>query len=234
LSLSILLVEDDFEMCELLKTYLIKERYSIVTASDGLAAISLLQESIYQLVVLDLMIPERDGYEVLEFIRKNGNIPVLIISSKDEEMDKILGLRLGADDYMTKPFGLGEFIARVKALLRRYVDFNPLNSVINEELHHRNLTVNLMTFEVKVAGKPIFLTSTEFDILKLFIINPNKVFTKQEIFKNVWLQEYLNDENTIIVHIRRMRCKIEKDPSDPQYIQTVWGIGYKLGMGNGE
>jgi DNA-binding response OmpR family regulator len=154
----------------------------------------------------------------------------LILSAKGEEVDKIIGLGLGADDYLSKPFGLGELSARVKALLRRYVYFNNNpNDQTPTVLAHGELAINLLTYEVTTRAGKIMLTAKEFEILKLFLSHPSRVFTKSQIFQAVWKEDYITDENTVMVHIRRLRTKIEQEPSLPEYIQTVWGIGYKLG-----
>ncbi|MDR0267024.1 response regulator transcription factor [Paenibacillus sp.] len=224
----ILLVEDEEELHDLLKRYLIKEGYEVDSAMTGPEAVSQLATSEYHLVILDLMLPLMDGYDVLGQIRKDTNLPVLIISSKNEEVDKIVGLRMGADDYLTKPFGLGEFLARVKALLRRYLELNLGRPKENESLQHAGISLNLSSYEVEVDGELKQLTATEFSILKLLMSNISKVLSKHDIFKHVWNQKYVADENTIMVHMRRLRVKIEKDPSHPRYIHTIWGIGYKF------
>lgn len=227
----ILIVEDDRDIHELLASSLQKEGYDTLSAYDGKEAIRLIRETRVQLLLLDLMLPEIDGYEVLRRLRESSNIPVLILSAKGEEVDKIIGLGLGADDYLTKPFGLGELSARVKAMLRRYVYFNndpkePSSSVLT----HGELAIHLHTYEVTSPTGKKTLTAKEFEILKLFLSNPSRVFTKSQIFQSVWQEENnMSDENTVMVHIRRLRTKIEADPSQPVYIQTVWGIGYKLG-----
>jgi DNA-binding response OmpR family regulator len=227
---NILIVEDDREIHGMLTAYLQREGYETVSAYDGAEAIVKLEQTSFQLLILDLMIPKIDGYEVLRRVREKQNIPVLILSAKADEVDKIIGLGLGADDYMTKPFGLGELSARVKAMLRRYVYFNanPLDRS-SSVLTHGELSIDLHTYEVTSRAGRRTLTAKEFDILKLFLSHPSRVFTKSQIFQAVWKEDYMTDENTVMVHIRRLRTKIEPDPSQPVYIQTVWGIGYKLG-----
>lgn len=225
---SILIIEDDKEISQLLTHCLIKEGYKTYAAFDGKEALSKLSSISFHLVVLDLMIPHIDGFEVLRKIREKGNIPVIILSAKADITDKIIGLGLGADDYLTKPFYVDELIARVKSQLRRYLNFNNLPEEHKEVLKYNDIEMDLNNCKVLVAGKQVSLTAKEFEILKLFISNPKKVFTKSRIFSSVWGEEYLSDENTIIVHIRRLREKIEPDPSKPRYIQTIWGFGYKL------
>lgn len=227
---NILIVEDDREIHELLVTCLHKENYQTVSAYDGEAALHQLKQSDFGLIILDLMIPKIEGYEVLRRIREKHNTPVLILSAKGEEVDKMIGLGLGADDYVTKPFGLGELTARVRAMLRRYLYLNH-NTVTDTSaiVRHGDIAMNYQTYEVEVGTSKVTLTAKEFDILKLLLSYPSRVFTKSQIYQAIWKEDCLTDENTVMVHIRRLRIKIELDPSQPKYIQTVWGIGYKLG-----
>lgn len=226
--IKILVVEDDLEINKLVSEHLQREGYLVDSVFSGEDAFLNLAMGYYQMVILDIMMPKIDGYEVLRKIRQKSNTPVLILSAKSQETDKIIGLGLGADDYMTKPFGMGELTARVKAQLRRYLKFSAEKEQEIEILKHHDIEMNLSTFEVKIGNKNALLTAKEFEIFKLFMSNPKKVFTKSQLFKTVWGGDYLNDENTVMVHIRRLREKIEADPSNPKYIQTVWGIGYKL------
>jgi DNA-binding response OmpR family regulator len=227
--IKILIVEDDLEINRLITKYLSKEDFKIDSTLNGSDALRLLTTKSYQMVVLDLMMPYIDGYEVLKKIRENNNnVPVLIISAKAENTDKVLGLGLGADDYLTKPFSVEELIARVKAQLRRYLQFNNTIEQKDMILEYKDILMNVNTYEITINGKPIVLTSKEFDILKLLMSNPKKIFTKANVFNTVWGEEYIGDENTIMVHIRRLREKIELEPSNPKYIQTVWGIGYRM------
>ncbi|MFS0919621.1 response regulator transcription factor [Brevibacillus sp. 179-C 1.1 NHS] len=212
--------------------FLQKDGYATISAYNGQEAMNLISQEHFQLLILDLMIPDIDGYEVLRRLRTTKDIPVLTLSAKSEEVDKIIGLGLGADDYVTKPFGLGELSARVKAMLRRYIYFNQQEKADGPSiLTHGDLVINLHTYEVTSGTDKIPLTVKEFEILKLFLSYPSRVFTKAQIFQSVWKEESLSDENTVMVHIHRLRTKIEPDPSQPLYIQTVWGIGYKLGEG---
>ncbi len=225
--LRILVVEDDREINRLVTDSMISEGFQVTSAFSGVEAVSLFSQNEFQLVILDLMIPEKSGYEVLSRIRTNHNTPVLILSAKSSEADKIIGLGLGADDYISKPFSVGELTARVHAQLRRYLKYS---SGTNDSgiIRCGQIEINTHTFKVKIAEREVSLTSKEFDILKLFMQNPQKVFTKSQLFKSIWNEDYLHDENTIMVHIHRLRDKIEQDPANPQIIQTVWGIGYKL------
>ncbi len=226
--IKILIVEDDRDINRLIADNLVKEGYSVTSTYDGAAAIEYFEADKFQLVILDIMLPKIGGYEVLQKIREKGNTPVLILSAKCEETDKIIGLGLGADDYLAKPFGIGELTARVKAQLRRYLKFSCEPQLQTQIVRHMDIEMDINTYEVKVGGNSVTLTAKEFEILKLFLKNPKKVFTKNQMFKSIWGENYINDENTVMVHIRRLREKIEKDPSNPRYIQTIWGIGYKL------
>lgn len=228
----ILLIEDDKEINELIKNALKKEIFNVDTAYDGSEGIFKYNNNKYNLVLLDLMLPIISGEEVLREIREKSNIPVIILSAKDESLDKILGLSLGADDYVTKPFVVAELIARIKAQLRRFTIFNNQGCTKSNIITEMDLEINLDTYEVKKNNNLITLTSKEFAILKFLMSNKNKVFTKSQIFNNVWEEEYLSCDSTITVHIRRLREKIEDKPSSPKYIKTIWGIGYKFGGNN--
>lgn len=232
-NINILVVEDDREINFLISNYLSKEGYIVDCSFDGMEAIDKFQKNKYQLVILDLMLPALSGGEVLIKIREKTTVPVIILSAKDEQTDKIFGLELGADDYVTKPFEMGELIARVKSQLRRYIEFNNSQVKENKNLKHGKLQLDLNTYELNVGGKQIPLTAKEFQIVKLLMTYPNKVFTKSQLFNSVWKEDYMSDENTVMVHISRLRNKIEEDSSNPTYIKTVWGIGYKLGEVDG-
>ncbi len=223
----ILLVEDDIETSDMLKDFLITENFEVVTAYDGKSACKKFLEDKYSLVLLDIMIPGINGIEVMKIIRKSSTVPIIIISAKDS--DKTLGLGLGADDYITKPFSVIEVLARIKANIRRNTQYIP--DIPNKEniLKKGNLTIDTDTYSVLKNGKKIELTVKEFEILKMLIQNPQKVYTKNQIYSSVWNDVYIGDENAVNVHISRLRGKIEDNPRDPKYIVTVWGIGYKLG-----
>ncbi|MFD2640182.1 response regulator transcription factor [Piscibacillus salipiscarius] len=226
----ILIVEDDKEISELVTSHLEQEHFTVMTAFDGEEALQLFQTTQIDLVLLDLMLPKLNGMEFLRKIRETSVVPVLIISAKDSEFDKTLGLGFGADDYISKPFSVIELTARVQAAIRRatrYVSAGGNSS--SNMIQFKALTLNLETFTAQVNGKNIQLTSKEFYILKLFMMNQNRVFTKEQLYELIWEDDYFGNENVINVHIRRLREKIEEDPSKPSYIQTVWGIGYKLG-----
>lgn len=228
---SILIVEDDLEINNLITKYLQKEGYKTHSVYNGKDALNSFDACDYNLVILDLMLPQIDGRDVLQQIRLKSTVPIIILSAKDREMDKIVGLELGADDYLTKPFTIGELTARVKAQLRRSMEFGE-TAVYSSDikiLEHGELRLDTGIFEVTVAGEIKSLTAKEFAILQLFLENPTRVFTRTQIFETVWHEESISDDNTVMVHINRLRSKIESDPSNPAYIQTVWGFGYKLG-----
>lgn len=222
----ILIVEDDEEINNLIFHALKNEGYDIVQLFDGKEAIEK-YDNTFNLVVLDLMLPYVDGMEVLRQIRTVNNAPVIILSAKAEETDRIIGLGMGADDYIVKPFSTRELTARVKAQLRRYVYYNEDKQ--KSILQHGELKLDTSNYKVFKQNKELNLTPKEFELLKFFLSNPDRVFTKAQIFNNVWEDDYVNDDNTVMVHVKRLRNKIEDNPNDPKHIVTVWGIGYKLG-----
>ena len=224
---NILIVEDDKEINNLIGDALKKENFNIVQAFDGRQALEKYNHNC-KLVILDLMIPYIDGVEVLRKIREKSTLPVIILSAKDEEADKVIGLSMGADDYIIKPFSVRELLARVKAQLRRSGDYNN-SEVENPILQYDELKLDTLNYKIFKNDQELSLTKKEFELLKLFLSNPNRVFTKAQIFNSVWENEYLNDDNTVMVHIKRLRNKIEDNSNIPKYIMTVWGIGYKLG-----
>lgn len=227
--MKILLVEDDIEISTMLKNFLITENFEVITALDGESACEKFFSDDFSLVLLDLMIPKMNGIEVMSKIREHNTVPIIIISAKDTDSDKTLGLGLGADDYITKPFSVTEVLARIKANIRRSTQYAMGTSMEQPVITQGVLSMNLNDYSVKKNGKEIELTAKEFEILKLLLQNPKKVYTKEQIYSLVWNDAYLGDENAVNVHISRLRTKIEDNPRDPQYIITVWGIGYKLG-----
>ena len=226
--MTILLIEDDFEISQMLKDYLTVENFQVICAMDGETAQSLFRSGRYDLVLLDLMIPKISGMEVMKFIRRTSTVPIIIMSAKDTDLDKTLGLGLGADDYITKPFSVTEVLARIKANIRRTTEYSP-SSQEPEQLKAGALIMDLPTHTVVKNGVNIELTAKEFDILKLLLQNPKNVYTKAQLYSLIWNDAYLRDENPVNVHISRLRSKIEDQPREPRYIVTVWGIGYKLG-----
>lgn len=227
----ILLVEDDVEISDMLKTFLETEHFEVAAAYDGERACEQFLAEPFSLVLLDLMIPKKSGLEVMKTIRQNSTVPIIILSAKDTDSDKTLGLGLGADDYVTKPFSVTEVLARIKANIRRNTKYATDAEGEESILTKGALTVNLEDYSVTKNGERIELTAKEFEILKLLMKNPKKVYTKEQLYALVWKDAYLGDENAVNVHISRLRNKIEDNPRSPQYVVTVWGIGYKLGDG---
>ena len=229
---NILVVDDDKEIVNAIEIYLSQEGYHIIKAYDGEKALEKLKENEIHLIILDIMMPNKDGIETLQEIRKDKTIPVIMLSAKSEDYDKISGLNTGADDYVTKPFNPLELIARVKSNIRRYVDFNQAN--VKSETKTGNLLttgaleMNDETKKVTVDGKEIKLTATEYNILKFLLENKGKVYSIEQIYENVWNEESYGAENIIAVHIRHIREKIEINPKEPKYLKVIWGIGYKI------
>lgn len=227
--MKILLVEDDMEISTMLKNFLMTENYEVVTAPDGESACEKFFFDDFDLVLLDLMIPKRNGMEVMRKIRESNTVPIIILSAKDTDSDITLGLGLGADDYITKPFSVTEVLARIKANIRRTTQYVAGAFLQQPVLTKGSLTMDLNDYCVKKDGREIELTAKEFEILKLLLQNPKRVYTKKQIYSLVWNDVYMGDENAVNVHISRLRTKIEDNPRDPRYILTVWGIGYKAG-----
>lgn len=229
-TIRILVIEDDREINTLISKVLIKEGFEMVQAFDGRSAMDKFQfEGEFQLIVLDLMIPFIDGFEIIRRIRQKSNVPILVISAKNTEMDKVSAISMGADDYIVKPFSINEFVVRIKALLRRYLFFSNEQEAQESVINHKDLVINLEAYTIMKRNQLIKVTPMEFEILKLFLLNPNKVFTKSQIYDSVWGRDVIRNDNTVMVHIKRLRDKIEDDIDNPKYIETVWGIGYKLG-----
>lgn len=224
----ILFAEDDMAISEMIKDFLMNEGFQVTVAYDGRDALEKFNHEKFDLILLDLMLPQIDGMTVMRKIREQSLIPILIVSAKDSESDKALGLGFGADDYIAKPFSLIELSARVKAHIRRAYSWPAREEEEKRILKVHDLEIDLENFSVVKCGEHLKLTSKEFEILKLFVMNPNRVFTKAQIYEHIWEDGYYGDENVINVHIRRLREKIENDPSNPVYIKTLWGIGYKL------
>ena len=225
---TILIVDDEKEIRELIEIYLRNEGYEVIMASTGLEAIKLVEERKVDLIVLDIMMPVVNGIDACIKIREQYNTPIIMLSAKVEDIDKILGLSVGADDYLTKPFNPLELIARVKAQLRRFKKLNTSTSS-QKILEEGTLKMNLETGKVYKGNVEINLTPTEFNILKLLWNNKGIVFKIETIYERVWGQEYFDNNNTVMVHIRKLREKIEDNPRIPDYIFTVWGVGYKFG-----
>jgi len=229
MSYKILIAEDDNDIVEILRLYLENEGFELVICNDGERAFSEFEKTEVDMALFDIMMPKMNGYELIKKVRESSNIPIIVMSAKNMDSDKILGLTLGADDYLTKPFNPLEVVARIKSQLRRYYEFN--SSIVEEavnvvtvgelELDTSNLCVNK-------NGKPINLTPTEYKIISLMMKTPGKIFTKMQIFENINGDYYESDDNTLMVHISKIRDKIEDDPKNPIYLKTVRGLGYKI------
>ncbi|MEK4566425.1 response regulator transcription factor [Alkalihalobacillus sp. FSL R5-0424] len=225
----ILLVEDDRAISDMVRTYLVNEGFRVNTAFTGTEAVMKMRQESYDLVLLDLMLPELNGMDVLQQLREKSYTPVIIMSAKDGDADKALGLGFGADDYVTKPFSMIELVARVKAVIRRSTTYQESDEQTPSVLRVHELEMDLDGLVVRKNGDEISLTSKEWKILKLLLENQKRVLTKEQIYQAVWDDHYYGDEHVINVHVSRLREKIEDDLAKPAYIKTVWGIGYKLG-----
>lgn len=225
---NILVVDDDKEIVESIEIYLRNEGYKIFKAYDGLKALDILIEEEIHLILMDIMMPKLDGIKATIKIREERNIPIILVSAKSEDTDKIMGLNIGADDYITKPFNLLELIARVKSNLRRYVSLGNYNIENKSVLKSGELELNLESKELKVDGEIVKITPIEYRIIKLLLQNKGRVFSIDGIYEKVWNEESFNVDNTVAVHIRRIREKIEINPKEPRYLKVVWGVGYKI------
>lgn len=220
----ILIADDDRNIVELLRLYIEKEGYSTIIAYDGKQAISTFKNENPDLVVLDVMMPEADGWQVCKEIRKTSDTPIIMLTAKGETFDKVLGLELGADDYMVKPFETKELIARIKAVLRR---FDTKEKVSADEVTYDNISVNLVNYELKLNGEIIEIPPKELELLHFLASNPNRVFTREQLLEEVWGFDYFGDSRTVDVHIKRLREKIENIEGN-WTLKTVWGVGYKF------
>lgn len=227
---NILVCDDDKTIVDAIEIYLTQEGYNVYKAYDGVQAIQVLDEQVIHLLIIDIMMPKLDGIHATLKIREKYSIPIIILSAKSEDADKILGLNIGADDYVTKPFNPLELTARVKSQLRRYTQLNPnaANQFTNNEITIRNMTINKDNHKVVIDGEDIKLTPIEFDILFLLASHPGKVFSTDEIFEKVWNEKVYEANNTVMVHIRRLRGKMKEDSRENKIITTVWGVGYKI------
>ena len=226
---NILVVDDDKEIVSAIEIYLKKEGYNVLKAYDGVECINLLKNNDIHLIILDIMMPRKDGIETLNEIRQYKSIPIIMLSAKSEDIDKIEGLNLGADDYITKPFNTLELIARVNSNIRRYVKLGAIETKDNSNTYITgNLILNDDTKKVVVEGNEVKLTPTEYNILKFLLTNKGKVFSISKIYENVWEEESFAIDNILAVHIRHIREKIEINPKEPKYLKVIWGIGYKI------
>jgi len=223
----ILVVDDEMDIAELIKDYLEDEGFEVRVALDGEKAFTEFEEFLPQLLLLDIMLPKVDGMEICRIIRSKSDVPILMLSAKKSDMNKVLGLGLGADDYITKPFSPSELVARVKAHLRRYTKLQP-HSEEKDFLIFDNLKMDLKNYALFIDDREISLSKKEFDVLKFLALNANQTVTREQIFNHVWGYDYYGDMNTVTVHIRNLRKKIEKDTANPKFIKTIWSIGYRF------
>lgn len=223
MAVNILVADDDKNICELLRLYLEKEGFEITTAYDGKSAIDNFKSSDYSLVVLDIMMPVINGMDVLKEVRKSSNVPVIVLTAKGETIDKVLGLELGADDYVVKPFEAKEFVARIKAVLRRSGYANAEIQSVNYE----NLYINISKYEMKIKGHTVDIPPKELELLNFLASHPNKVYTRDQLLNEVWGYDFYGDSRTVDVHVKRVRQKID-GVSDKWQLKTVWGVGYKF------
>lgn len=224
----ILIVDDEEDIRDLLEIYLVNEGYDVVKTADGLEAIEVLGKKEVNLIILDIMMPKMDGIQACMKIRKDKNVPIIMLSAKSEDIDKILGLNTGADDYVTKPFNPLEVVARVKSQLRRCAMTSEHKEITSDEIEIGGLQINTATHQVKVDDKEIKLTPTEFSILEVLARNKGRVLSTRLIYESVWNEPAYESDSTVAVHIRNIREKIEINPKAPRYIKVVWGVGYKV------
>lgn len=225
---NILIVEDDIAIAELEKDYLELSGFQVTMVTEGRKGLDEALSGDYQLIILDLMLPGVDGFEICRQVREEKDIPILMVSAKKEDIDKIRGLGLGADDYMTKPFSPSELVARVKAHLARYERLVKNHEKANEIVEIRGMKIDKTARRVYVNGEEKILTTKEFDLLSFLASHPDRVFTKDELFREIWDMESFGDIATVTVHIKKIREKIEEDAAKPQYIETIWGKGYRF------
>ena len=225
----ILIAEDESDIIELLRLYLENAGFIVIGAADGVEALKIIESEHIDLAIFDIMMPRLDGYQLIRKVRENHNFPIMVLSAKNQDSDKILGLDLGADDYLTKPFNPLEIVARVKSALRRFYQLNDNTQEQNSGIIRvGEITLNLVSMSADRNGEEILLTPTEFKILSLLMQNPGRVFTRTQIYESVMGEYYESDDNTIMVHISKIREKIEKDSKKPEYLLTVRGLGYKI------
>ena len=226
----VLVIDDDKELCALMKKCMEKENLTAVVAGGGLEGLRILEENKKDcsLIILDIMMPDLDGFQVLQQIRQTSNIPVLMLTAKSDEEDKVSGLRMGADDYLTKPFSINELMARINSLIRRYTLLNPVSSAETDSMTFQGMMIDSLNRLVFKGDEQIELTGKEFDLLSFLASNKGKVFTKKQIYTQVWEEEYAFDDSNIMSFISKLRKKIEPDPKHPFYILTVQGVGYRF------
>lgn len=228
----VLIIDDDKELCSLMKKCVEQEKLTAVVAGGGIEGLHILEENknTCSLIILDIMMPDLDGFQVLQQIRQTSNVPVLMLTAKSDEEDKVSGLRMGADDYLTKPFSINELMARVNSLIRRYTLLNPTSSAETDCMVFQGMMIDNLNRLVFMNDVQVELTGKEFDLLSFLAANKGKVFTKKQIYTHVWEEEYAFDDSNIMSFISKLRKKIEPDPEHPFYILTVRGVGYRFNM----
>ena len=222
----VLIIEDDMDIAELERDYLQLNGYTAEIVQDGALGLKKAMTGMYDVIVVDLMLPQKDGFEIIKQIRKRLEIPIIIVSARNDDIDKIRGLDFGADDYLTKPFSPAELIARIKSHIKRYERLKGHTSL--EIIEYKGLEINLASHKVRVNGILVQLTTKEYELLLFLATNPNIVFSKAHIFDTIWGDDCYGDNATVAVHIQKIRKKIEKDSSNPEYIETLWGTGYRF------
>ncbi|ACV63507.1 two component transcriptional regulator, winged helix family [Desulfofarcimen acetoxidans DSM 771] len=223
----ILIIEDDLHIAELERDYLQLNGFKADIVQDGVQGLKKALPGNYDVIIVDLMLPGKDGYEIIREIREKLDVPVVVVSAKDEDVNKIRGLEYGADDYLTKPFSPGELVARIKSHIRRYERLKG-NHVPSEVIIHRGLEINTASHRVYLNGQQVQMTTREYELLLFLASNPGIVFSKEHILVSIWGDDYFGDTATVAVHIQKIRKKIEKDPSNPEFIETLWGTGYRF------
>lgn len=224
---SVLIIEDDLNIAELERDYLKLNGFKAEIASDGAQGLQKAMSGTFDVLIVDLMLPNKDGFEIIKEVRRKLEIPVIVVSAKTEDIDKIRGLDYGADDYLTKPFSPSELVARVRSHINRYERLKGHN-VSSDVISHRGLEIDTASHKVYLNGKEVLMTSREYELLLFLAKNPNIVFTKDHLFETIWGNDSLGDTATVPVHIQKIRKKIEKDPSNPVFIETLWGTGYRF------
>ena len=226
--INILVIEDEKEISELIKTNLIKEGFNVYQAYDGKNGLDMALTKNVQIVILDIMLPLMDGIEVCRQIRTKKNVPIIMLSAKSQDVDKIIGLSVGADDYICKPFNMMELNARIRSQLRRYLYFNNNSNGNKNTIMVKDLIIDLDSHEISIGDEEIKLTPTEYNILVLLVKNRGKVFSSEKIFEEIWDDKYYETNNNVMVHIRNIREKLNDNSKNPRYIKTIWGVGYKI------
>lgn len=226
--MNILLVEDDKNIQEMVFDFLVSENYSVEIAADGVTAVEVFKKHLFDVVLLDLMLPKSGGFEVLKYIRSVSVVPVIIVTAKDSDTDKMLGLNLGADDYITKPFSLVELLARMKANIRRATVYSNIESAGDKVIEYKDLTINMSKYVVSKNGVDLNLTRTEFEIIRLLASNQGHAFSKEQLYNLIWKEPYYGNESVLNTHINRLRNKLSENSEKDNYIKTLWGIGYKM------